>query len=183
MRYYDWDFGFGFGTRLPADVPRRRAGRGYDRPTFGTGFDRAFDDPGEAGGYGRPRRYSEPEVLGWHEGRRGGPRSAAGDAHRHRLRRAEMAPGWGPADRGAMRGEHDADASDADVRRAVRESLHRDRYVDADALDVEVRAGVVTLRGEVDDFLTARYAWDDAWETEGVRGVVNQIAVRTDRAG
>jgi hypothetical protein len=28
--------------------------------------------------------------------------------------------------------------------------------------------------------MEARYAWDDAWETEGVRGVVNSLTVRTD---
>jgi osmotically-inducible protein OsmY len=39
--------------------------------------------------------------------------------------------------------------------------------------------GVVTLSGEVDDFLEARYAWDDAWEAEGVRGVINNLTVRT----
>jgi osmotically-inducible protein OsmY len=39
---------------------------------------------------------------------------------------------------------------------------------------------VVTLTGEVDDFLKARYAWDDAWEAEGVRGVVNNLTVRAD---
>ena len=39
---------------------------------------------------------------------------------------------------------------------------------------------MVTLTGEVDDFMQARYAWDDAWESAGVRGVVNNLTVRTD---
>ena len=39
---------------------------------------------------------------------------------------------------------------------------------------------MVTLKGEVDDYLEARYAWDDAWEAAGVRGVLNQLTVRTD---
>jgi hypothetical protein len=43
-----------------------------------------------------------------------------------------------------------------------------------------VEEGVVTLTGEVADFMEARYAWDDAWESPGVRGVVNNITVRTD---
>lgn len=69
---------------------------------------------------------------------------------------------------------------DDELRHAVRESLFRDTWLDAMRIQVEVRDGVVTLRGEVDDFMEARYAWDDAWETDGVRGVVNQLTVRTD---
>jgi hypothetical protein len=44
-----------------------------------------------------------------------------------------------------------------------------------------VNDNVVTLKGEVDDYLEARYAWDDAWEARGVRGVVNQLTVRLDK--
>jgi len=38
----------------------------------------------------------------------------------------------------------------------------------------------VTLTGDVGDFMEARYAWDDAWESPGVRGVINNLTVRTD---
>jgi hypothetical protein len=71
---------------------------------------------------------------------------------------------------------------DRDVRQAVRESLYQDAWLQADSIRVEVENGIVTLRGDVDDHMEARYAWDDAWETPGVRGVVNQLTVRTDRA-
>ncbi len=71
--------------------------------------------------------------------------------------------------------------SDSDIEQAVRENLYQDTWVDAERIEVSVENGVITLRGEVDDYLMARYAWDDAWEAEGVRGVINQITVRTDQ--
>ena len=71
--------------------------------------------------------------------------------------------------------------SDEELTQAVRENLHRDVYVSAEGIEVSVANGVVTLRGEVGDYMEARYAWDDAWEAEGVRGVLNQLTVRTDR--
>jgi hypothetical protein len=70
---------------------------------------------------------------------------------------------------------------DHEIEQAVRENLYQDSWIDADNIDIEVRDGVVKLSGEVDDFLQSRYAWDDAWETDGVRGVLNQLVVRTDR--
>jgi hypothetical protein len=72
-------------------------------------------------------------------------------------------------------------ADDAEIEFGVRQNLHQDSYIDVDRIEVEVDEGVVTLRGEVDNFLQARYAWDDTWETDGVRGVVNLLTVRTDR--
>lgn len=68
---------------------------------------------------------------------------------------------------------------DEEVKQSVRESLYGDSWVDADRIEVEVEDGVVTLTGKVDDYMEARYAWDDAWETPGVRGVVNQLTVST----
>jgi hypothetical protein len=69
---------------------------------------------------------------------------------------------------------------DAEIEQAVRQNLYQDNWLDADSIEVEVNGGVVSLRGEVDDYLQARYAWDDTWETEGVRGVMNQLTVRVD---
>jgi hypothetical protein len=70
---------------------------------------------------------------------------------------------------------------DEEIQSGVRQNLYQDNFIDADQIEVEVNGGVVTLRGEVDDYLQARYAWDDAWETDGVRGVVNLLVVRTDQ--
>jgi hypothetical protein len=73
------------------------------------------------------------------------------------------------------------DLGDDQILDSVRRRLYEDVWLDVDRIDVEVEDGVVTLRGEVDDFLEVRYAWDDAWETPGVRGVVTQLAVRADQ--
>lgn len=70
---------------------------------------------------------------------------------------------------------------DDEIRQAVRQSLFQDNWLEADRIEVQVNGGVVTLSGEVGDYLEARYAWDDAWETGGVRGVVNQLTVRVDQ--
>lgn len=70
--------------------------------------------------------------------------------------------------------------SDFDIREAVLENLFEDPWIDPERIHVSVQDGVVTLRGEVSDFMQARYAWDDAWETAGVRGVVNHLTVRSD---
>ena len=64
------------------------------------------------------------------------------------------------------------------VLAAVRQSLSNDNFIDSDQIQVEVTDGVVTLTGEVDDYLEARYAWDDAWEAAGVAGVVVRLEVR-----
>lgn len=69
---------------------------------------------------------------------------------------------------------------DRELREAVLENLFQDGWIDPERVDVVVENGVVTLTGEVDDFMEARYAWDDAWESPGVRGVINNLTVRTD---
>ncbi|HEX8695172.1 MAG TPA: BON domain-containing protein [Longimicrobium sp.] len=79
--------------------------------------------------------------------------------------------------------QHDPgeELSDDDIRELVRRRMRGDAWLDPARIHVEVEDGVVTLTGEVDDFLEARYAWDDAWETAGVRGVVNNLTVRADQ--
>jgi hypothetical protein len=67
---------------------------------------------------------------------------------------------------------------DDEIRQRVEQNLHQDGWVDPERIQVAVDDGVVTLTGDVDDYLEARYAWDDAWETEGVRGVLNQLTVQ-----
>lgn len=70
---------------------------------------------------------------------------------------------------------------DGEIRDNVKENLFQDTWIDPERIDVDVAGGVVTLEGEVRDFMEARYAWDDAWESAGVRGVINNLTVRTDR--
>lgn len=153
----------------------------YDR--FRGGYDRGF------------RGYDRGVYGGAYEGYRGGyPRrgyDGGGPAARPFL------PPWAyerhpemdrpPAPRGPRWGyemdDAGAEMDDRAVLAAVRRRLFEDVWVDVDRIDVEVEDGVVTLAGEVDDYMEARYAWDDAWETEGVRGVVNHLVVRVDRGG
>ncbi|HET6762588.1 MAG TPA: BON domain-containing protein [Longimicrobiaceae bacterium] len=90
-----------------------------------------------------------------------------------------------------QRGRHEADPwaghgsgapgdralTDDEVARCVCEALERDSWLEADRIEVKVSEGVVTLTGEVGDYMEARFAWDDAWEAEGVRGVISHLAV------
>ena len=69
-------------------------------------------------------------------------------------------------------------SEDADLVARVTAALQRDGFLEADAIEVTVDDRVVTLRGEVGDYMQARYAWDDAWEVPGVRGVVSKLTVR-----
>lgn len=68
---------------------------------------------------------------------------------------------------------------DAELKEEVEEALFYDTWVDADAVTVEVRDGVVTLRGELPDYNEVRYATDDAWDVDGVRGVRSELTVRS----
>ena len=74
----------------------------------------------------------------------------------------------------------DREPGDDEIRQHVWQCLRDDGYVDAGAIEVDVSDRVVTLRGEVASYLEARYAWDDAWEAEGVRGVVSKLEVRDE---
>lgn len=102
-------------------------------------------------------------------------------------RRGEPRYGHTPADRWPQTG-HDVDnldreeleMNDGDIREAVLENLFQDSWINPERIDIDVDGGVVTLRGEVRDFMEARYAWDDAWESPGVRGVINNLTVRAD---
>jgi osmotically-inducible protein OsmY len=69
---------------------------------------------------------------------------------------------------------------DGDIREAVLENLFQDTWIDPERIDIDVDRGVVTMTGEVRDFMEARYAWDDAWESAGVKGVINNLTVRAD---
>jgi hypothetical protein len=69
---------------------------------------------------------------------------------------------------------------DEELKAEVEEALFYDTWVDAEAIEVEVRNGVVTLRGHLPDYDEVRYATDDAWDVDGVRGVRSELVVRED---
>jgi hypothetical protein len=187
VKMYGYDRLMGYARGERDFGPRRRGRYGEGR---GAGFEREGASsrgesgyPGEQwppwGGWARKwgverydralRGYDEPFL----------PESAY---RRHpELDRPRSRSGGAWPDPGRARGGRAA-TMDEDLRQAVRESLYRDAWLQADSIRVEVENGIVTLRGDVDDYMEARYAWDDAWETPGVRGVVNQLTVRADRA-
>jgi osmotically-inducible protein OsmY len=63
------------------------------------------------------------------------------------------------------------------VKKDVEDALFYDTWVDAESITVEVKDGVVTLKGELPDYHEVRYATDDTWDVDGVRGVHCQLAV------
>jgi hypothetical protein len=67
---------------------------------------------------------------------------------------------------------------DEELQEEVEEALFFDTWVDADAITVEVEDGIVTLRGELPDYDEIRYATDDVWDVDGVRGVHSELTVR-----
>ncbi|MEW5931446.1 MAG: BON domain-containing protein [Gemmatimonadota bacterium] len=155
------------------------------RPEMGPRWSAGGYDAGYAGGFGR----------GYDRGMgRGGmrPQSYGGDFAREPfmpeaayLRHPEYeTPSTYHQDRWERPGEYVVERaeppSDEEIRDEVRQRLYQDTWLRADDIEVTVSGGVVTLRGEVHDFLEARYAWDDAWESDGVRGVINNLTVRPD---
>ena len=175
---YGADYGLDMG-RYDVDYGGAFMG-GVSRRTFGGGYDAGFGDFGarsgglQGGGYGGVRGYDAG-----YGGHARGPFMPEEAYSRHpeynqpSQRRGMHTVGYGYS-------APDADLSDDQVLHGVRMRLQHDRWLEADRINVEVEDGVVTLTGEVGDFMEARYAWDDAWETPGVHGVINSLAVRTD---
>src|SRR5690606_4939964 len=67
--------------------------------------------------------------------------------------------------------------SDEEIREDVEDTLFYDTWVDADRIEVLVEDGVVTLRGTLPSHDEVRYAVDDAWDVDGVRGVRSELEV------
>jgi osmotically-inducible protein OsmY len=67
---------------------------------------------------------------------------------------------------------------DEELKEEVEEAIFYDTWVDAEAISVDVDDGIVTLRGELPSFEEVRYATDDAWDVDGVRGVRSELSVR-----
>jgi osmotically-inducible protein OsmY len=69
---------------------------------------------------------------------------------------------------------------DEELQEEVEEALFYDSWVDAEAISVEVEEGVVSLKGELPSYDEIRYAIDDAWDVDGVRGVRSELSVRSE---
>jgi len=152
-----YDGGFGGGAEYDREAAAREAytpggfGPEWQRRAGGR-YDGDFRPPhGRGGGEGAP----------WTEQTMNGPaRYGLGPYHRRLEQRRRP---------------------DDEVKHDVEEALFYDTWVDAEAITVEVRDGVVALRGELPDHDEVRYATDDAWDVEGVRGVRCELRVNTAR--
>ena len=183
-----WQWGNDAGRGWPA--PRRGAWQQprYDRGEYGDSYPAYGGYPGDDargmyyGGdrYDRgfaPRGGNWGQARGYDQGMVREPFIPEGSPHQSEREEQPHHPldPWASGEQAGF----GPDLSDDEIRSAVRQNLFNDSWIDADRVNVEVSEQVVTLTGEVDDYLEARYAWDDAWEAVGVRGVINQLAVRS----
>lgn len=173
MARYDGGFRRGFGDRgmvFDRDPAAREA---YESGGFGPewerrarpGSDADFRPPrGRGGGDPDPRPRGEGAPWGEampDDGMLNGPaRYGLGPYHRRLEKRRRP---------------------DDELKHDVEEALFYDTWVDAEAITVEVRDGVVSLRGALPDHDEVRYATDDAWDVEGVRGVRSELRVDSSR--
>lgn len=138
----------------------RPVAEGYDPDFTGWGAPRGRRPWGDVGGGPAVEREE-----GWETGAIYGPARYGLGPYHERLRRHRR--------------------SDEELKEEVEEALFYDTWVDADAIAVEVSDGIVTLRGELPDHEEIRYATDDVWDVDGVRGVRSELTVRdgTRRTG
>jgi BON domain len=147
-------------------------------------IDREWPGPwagGRGGGWDAPRGGGYGGDFRPHPGMGGGDRFARGDFGEGEW---ESGPVYGPARYGLgpyhqrLRNRR---RPDDEVRKEVEDALFYDTWVDAEAITIEVQDGIVTLRGELPDYNEVRYATDDAWDVEGVRGVHCHLTVNGSR--
>lgn len=165
MARYDGGYGgLGGGAEYDREAAAREAytpgGFGPGGPRrMGGGYDGDFR-PGRGPGGGEAGPRPRGEGAPWGETMNGPARYGLGPYHRRLEQRRRP---------------------DDEVKHDVEEALFYDTWVDAEAITVEVRDGVVFLRGELPDHDEVRYATDDAWDVEGVRGVRCELRVNVAR--
>lgn len=160
---------------------------------------RAGDDRGRMGGTGDWRGQGGSRETGQQPRHEGWRSERWGDEYRERSMPAPSGmPGeyGGQGNFGAMqpifassevwliegphtgRGPRGYRRSDERIQEEACERLTRHGQVDASDIDLEVRDGEVTLRGQVDDRRAKRLAEEAIESVPGVRDVQNQIRVR-----
>jgi hypothetical protein len=160
-------------------------GRGYG----GTNFD--YEHGYRTGVLRRPRGGADEEESATGEGEGGAEGTAAatrggyewGEELSHRTGEpyGPARYGFGPYYQRLDRKRRDDD----EIRQEVEEALFYDTWVDADAISVEVEEGIVTLKGKLPNYEEIRFATEDAWDVDGVRGVRTELRVegRPRRSG
>jgi hypothetical protein len=155
---------------------RRDRPAGYDEQSFGRGAGGGWGGRGPARQGGN--RFGYDAGYGFGEARRGTPNPQGGgdwDSPGGGTIYGPSRYGLGPYYQRLMNRRR----PDDELKEEVEEALFYDSWVDAEAITVEVDDGVVTLRGELPDYEEIRYATDDAWDVDGVRGVRSELQVRS----
>jgi hypothetical protein len=156
-------------------------GRGYG----GTNFD--YEHGYRTGGL-RPRRApesgtgGEPSRGGGDGSRELGSTSAATRGGYEWGEEVSLLTGepFGPARYGLgpyYQRLHSRTRDDDEIREEVEETLFYDTWVDAEAITVRVEQGIVTLEGALPNYEEIRFATEDAWDVDGVRGVRTELRV------
>lgn len=70
--------------------------------------------------------------------------------------------------------------SDGQIKSRIVDRLRENPYTKDCDLKVDVKQRVVILGGEVPSWIAKRAAGDDAWDTEGVADVSNQLEITQD---
>ena len=86
-------------------------------------------------------------------------------------------PTWHGKQSFAGRGPKNYKRSDERIREDVSEALFHHHDIDASEIEVDVKDGLVTLRGEVDDRHTKRLAEDVIENLSGVTDIRNELVV------
>ncbi|MDM7921135.1 MAG: BON domain-containing protein [Pyrinomonadaceae bacterium] len=164
----------------------RQEYRGSNR---GEGGGRYGDPYAEPGGYSELSggRGGYGTQSGYQQGREYGPGGSQGESsgREHYARQA--------FDRGTEfrfndqpqsglhrgKGPRGYSRSDERIREDVNERLWDDSHLDASDIEVEVKSGEVTLRGEVDDRNAKRRAEDLAESCSGVKNVQNSLRIKS----
>lgn len=140
---------------------------GYSRPPHGGfdprggGFGRGYDGM-YRGGYGMQGGFSDSYGGGFGQAQPGiyGPERYGLGPYHERLRTRRR--------------------PDAELKQEVEEALFYDTWVDSEAVQVDIKNGIVTLRGDLPDYEEIRYATDDVWDVDGVLGVRSELRVRPE---
>ena len=175
------------GPGRPDGPPPGRGGHGPER-----GYEHGGPGGyGGYGGYGRPGGYGADfrPHPGWGGGMNrermpGDGWTGVEEPEEMEAAWGQDAPVYGPARYGLgpyHQRLHSRRRPDDELKEEVQEALFYDTWVDAEAITVQVSDGIVTLTGELPDYEEVRYATDDAWDVDGVRGVRTQLTVRGDR--
>jgi hypothetical protein len=143
------------------------AGGGWGQGGYGRDPDERWPDEGYQGrGYGGEYERGREERAG--HGQFGGRRGSSS---------ATYAPSWQTPGEHSGRGPKGYKRSDERVRDDVSDRLEQSGSIDASEIEVDVKDGIVTLRGSVSERTQKRLAEEAADSTPGVRDVRNEVRV------